>query len=205
MKSFKDYLTESKKIYEFKVKIVGECPKDCASQIKAALAQFHVTGVSAGNRTPIQERHSDFPEHKNVQMSVFDVTTDYPANSVQIRERVATALGVAQSGVKVSTLSEEAEEEINHANDKRTNKAVGGTDYEDSDNSDLVGTKYNMKFLQELGKEKHQGTQYKGINDEILASGAPKPNKEKPGKQVETKTNFKNIFTKQVKLPKGAL
>jgi hypothetical protein len=112
---------------------------------------------------------------------------------------------MAQSGIRVSTLSEEKEEEINHANDKRTNKAVGGTDYEDSDNSDLVGAKYNMKFLQELGKEKHQGTQYKGVNDEILATSAPKPSKEKPGKQVETKTNFKNIFTKQVKLPKGAL
>jgi hypothetical protein len=205
MKSFKDYLTENKKIYEFKVKIVGDCPKDCVAQIKTALAQFHVTGVSAGNRTPIQERHSDFPEHKNVQLTVFDVTTDYPANSVQIRERVATALGMTQSGVKVSTLGEEKEQDINHANDKRTNKAVGGTDYENSDNSDLVGAKYNMKFLQELGKEKHQGTQYKGVNDEILAASAPKPSKEKSVKQVETKTNFKNIFTKQVKLPKGAL
>jgi dissimilatory sulfite reductase (desulfoviridin) alpha/beta subunit len=34
MKSFKDYLTESKKTYDFKVKIAGDCPKDCVKKIK---------------------------------------------------------------------------------------------------------------------------------------------------------------------------
>ena len=55
MKSFKEYLTESKRVYEFKVKIAGNCPKDCASQIKTALSQFHVESCSAGKSTPIQE------------------------------------------------------------------------------------------------------------------------------------------------------
>jgi hypothetical protein len=57
-----------------------------------------------------------------------------------------------------------------------------------------------LNFLQELNREKHTGTQYKGINDEILAAGAPKHVKETPGKQVETKkTKITNLFTKQVK------
>ena len=200
MKSFKEYLTEGKKIYEFKVKIAHDCPKDTVAKLKAALGEFHVTSVSAGKSVPIQERHSEFPEHRNIAMTVFDITTDYPATNKQIQDKIAAVLNLSHASVKVKNLAEEAEDSINHAYDRRTGKAVGGTDYEDEDNQDLVGEKRKLNFLQELTKEKHTGTQYKGINDEILAAGAPKHVKETPGKQVETKTKFKNLFTKQVKV-----
>jgi hypothetical protein len=201
MKSFKEYLTESKKVYEFKIKIAGDCPKNCAAQLKLALTQFHVQSCSEGKSTPIQEHQSEFPEHKNVGMTIFDVCTSYPATTLQVRDMVAERLGIAQANVKVRNLAEEKEYEINHANDKRSGKALLGTDFESTDNQDLVGEEYKMNFLKELSKDKHQGTQVKGFNDEILASSAPKHVKEKPGKQVETKTKFQNIFTKQVKVP----
>jgi len=173
MKSFKEYLTESKKIYEFKVKIAGDCPSDCSSQIKAALAQFHVTSVSAGKRTPIQERHAEFPEHKNVNMTIFDVTTDYPATSLQVHDMVAAHLGMPSNCVKVKNMAEELEHAINHEHDHSTGKALVGTIQTPSDHSDLVGEKHKMNFLQELNKEKHQGEQIKGYNDEILADSVP--------------------------------
>jgi len=200
MKSFKEYLTEGKKIYEFKVKIAHDCPKDTVAKLKAALGEFHVTSVSAGKSVPIQERHSEFPEHRNINMTVFDVTTDYPATNKQIQDKIAAVLGLSHTSVKVKNIAEEREDEINHANDQRSGKAVVGTDYEDEDHQDLVGEKRKLNFLQELTKEKHIGTQVTGYNDELLASGAPKHVKETPGKQVETKTKFKNLFTKQVKV-----
>lgn len=201
MKSFKDYLTESKKVYEFKVKIAGDCPEDCSAQIKGALAQFHVATVSSGKRTPIQERHSEFPEHKNVNMTIFDVKTDYPATSLQVKDLVASSLGLAGSCVKVQNMAEEKEHAINHANDKRTGEAIVGTEYEPSNNQDLVGDEYAMSFLKELNKDKHQGTQVKGYNDELLADGAPAHSKETPGKQVKITTKPVNLFTKQDKVP----
>ena len=200
MKSFKEYLTESKKIYEFKVKVIGECPSDCSKQLKSALSQFKVSSVSAGKRTPIQQNHSDFPEHKNIEMTVFDIATDYPVTSHQVRDLVAVGLGKSLSEVKAMTLKEVEELAINHEHAERTHKALIGTTQEPSNHSDLVDEKHKMSFLQELGKEKHQGTQFKGINDELLADSMPKHTKETPGKQVKTKTDFKNIFTKQVKV-----
>jgi len=173
MKSFKEYLTESKKVYEFKVKIAGECPDDCVEQIKASLAQFHVASVSSGKRTPIQERHSEFPEHKNVNMTVFDVTTHYPANSPQVHNLIASGLGMAANSIKVKTMAEEKEHAINHAHDVKTGQALVGKPQDPSDHSDLVDEKHKMNFLQELSKEKHQGTQYKGYNDSILAPSVP--------------------------------
>jgi hypothetical protein len=202
MKSFKEYLTESKKIYEFKIKIIGECPKDCASQIKSALSQFHVGSVSEGKRTPVQVHHADFPEHKNLEMSIYDVTLDYPATSHQVRDLIAAGLGKALSEVKAMNKAEVEEHDINHANDQRTGKALVGTMQEPSDHSDLHSEKSKMNFLADLAKEsRHQGTQYKGVNDEILAPSAPKHSKETPGKQVKVETKkFANIFTKQVKI-----
>jgi hypothetical protein len=206
MKSFKDYLTESKKVYEFKVKIAGECPKDAAAQIKAALEVFHVGTVSAPRRTPIQENHADFPEHKNIHMTIFDVTTNYPAISPQIRDLVASGLGITLSSVKVKNMKEEEEYIINHANDNLPGEAIIGTDYEPSDNSSLFGEKYNLSFLKELGGEPKKLKQYTGINDNMLAKSAPAHSKETPGKDVKIKTKATNIFTKQIKVPtaKGA-
>ena len=201
MKSFKEYLTESKKIYEFKVKIAADCPKDTVTKIKAALGEFHVSSVSAGKSVPIQERHSEFPEHKNINMTVFDVTTDYPATNKQIQDKLAAVLSLAHTSVKVKNLEEEKEDEINHQHDRRTGKALVGTVQDPSDNSHLVGEKYMMDFLKELNQEKHTGTQYTGVNDEILAKGNPKHDKETPGKQVEIKTKVSNLFNKQVKVP----
>jgi len=163
MKSFKEYLTESKKIYEFKVKIAAECPKDTVAKIKAALGEFHVSSVSAGKSVPIQERHSEFPEHKNINMTVFDVTTDYPATNKQIQDKLAAVLSLTHTSVKVKNLAEEKEDEINHQYDKRTGKAIVGTIQDPSDNSHLVGEKYMMDFLKELNQEKHTGTQYTGM------------------------------------------
>jgi hypothetical protein len=205
MKSFKEYLTESKKIYEFKVKIAADCPKDCAAKIKAALGEFHVATVSGGKSVPIQERHSEFPKHKNISMTVFDVITDYPATNKQIQDKLAAVLSLSHTDVKVKNIAEEKEHEINHQYDQRTGKAIGGTEQEPSDYSELVGEKRVLSFLQELNKDKHQGTEVKGYNDKLLASGAPKHVKETPGKQVKVKNNATNIFTKQVKLPKGVL
>jgi len=207
MKSFKEYLTESKKTYEFKVKIAGDHVTDAAAQIKASLAEFHVAKVSAPRSTPIQERQTEFPEHRNTQMTVYDVTTDYPATSLQLRDRVAAGLGITHNHVKVKSFAEEKEHEINHEHDELTGKALVGTMQEPSNHGDLVNDTYKMNFLKELNREKHQGTQVKGFNDEILAAGAPKHVKETPGKQVKVETKkFANIFTKQVKVPtaKGA-
>jgi hypothetical protein len=205
MKSFKEYLTESKKIYEFKVKIAMDCGKETAQKIKGALGEFHVGSVSAGKSVPIQERHSEFPEHKNISMTVFDVATNYPATNQQIQDKLASVLSLPHNKIKVKNIAEEKEFEINHQHDQRTGKALGGTEQEPSNHQDLVGDKRALSFLQELNREKHQGTEVKGYNDELLAASAPKHVKETSGKQVKVKNNATNIFTKQIKLPKGAL
>lgn len=199
MKSFKEYLIESKQTYDFKVKVADECPDDCADKIKEALAEFTCSSCSKGMTSPIQESHIDFPDHKNVSVTVFEVSLDYPATSEQVRNTVAEALGKTQSCVRVRNPLEEAEQELNHSNDKNTGKALLGADYEKESNQNLVGEKQKASFLKELSKNKNQGTQYKGVNDKILAK---KPPVEKSASAKADKAKAVSpIGSKQVKLP----
>jgi hypothetical protein len=102
--------------------------------------------------------------------------------------------------VLVRTLAEEEEYRINHQYDVDFGEQVIGNDYPESNHQDLVGDKHLMSFLKELSQTKHDGEQVTGYNDQILAKGAPKHVKETPGKQVEVKTKFTNLFDKTTKV-----
>jgi hypothetical protein len=200
MKSFKEYLTESKKTYNFKIKIAHECPEDCAEKIKEALSVYGCESCSSGASMPIQESHFDFPTEKNVKVTAFEVCLNYPTNSREVRAAVSNRLKKAESCVIVRNPAEEAEVLLNHANDEKPSGAVLDKAYDKENNQGLVGDKQVSNFLKELSKEKKSLTQVKGVNEKILAKKAPKHVKETPGQQVEVKNNATNIFTKQVKI-----
>ena len=183
MKSFKDYLTESKKVYEFKVKIAGDCPKDVAKKMKEALSQYSVETCSAGKNTPIQETHQDFPELSNVGLSHFNISLKYPTTSAQVRSAIAEKCGISLSSIRVRTPLEEEEIALNYANQTKTGESVLGKDYEASNNQKIFGDKQISNFLKELSKVKTSGEQYKGVNDELLAKSAPSEKSEGPAKQ----------------------
>jgi len=179
MKSFKEYLLESKQTYDFKIKIAGDCPEDCVTKIKEALSTYKVESCSNGKRTPITEKQIDFPQLENVGVTVFDVTLSYPTTSVQVREAVANKLNIVPANIRVRNDQEEEELALNHEHDELSGESLLEKDLEEVNGQKLVGTKHAMSLLKELGKNKTTGTQYKGTNDKLLAKKAPS---EKPAK-----------------------
>lgn len=200
MKSFKQYLAESKKTYEFKVKVAGETTKDFADMVKTALRPFELVSCSAGKTSPIQERQLDFPEERNTSVTYYDIATAYPATSLQVKDAIAEAARIPHSVIVVRTLAEEEECVLNHKYDTEYGESVLGHDYPASNNQDTVGDKHVMSFLKDLSKTKHTGEQVTGYNDQILAASAPKHTKETPGKQPEIKTKFTNLLSKTTKV-----
>lgn len=187
MKPLKEYMAASKKIYEFKIKVVGE-QKECAvAKLNDAFASFDIISCSAGARSPIQENQIDFPDHKNSNATVFDISLNYPATSLQVRNLVAEALNVTQGEIVIRSTLEQLEYEINHAYDEISDEALLGAPYEKSNNQDCVGEKHTMSLLKELGKTKHAGTIYKKVNEKLLAKKAPveKPVTTKAAKNVK--------------------
>ena len=188
MKSLKAYIIESKQTYEFKVKVAGDCPKDCATKIKQALSQFKVESCSAGKSSPIQETQIDFPEEQNVGVTVFDVCTEYPATSLQVRDKIAEHCSIALSKIKVRNLKEVEEQELNHANDDASGEALLEKPLEEVNGQKLVGDKHVMSLLKELGSHTKKLTQYKGVNEKILAKKTPSEKTVKADKVAPAKS-----------------
>lgn len=201
MKSFKQYLTESKKTYEFKIKLVGDYERDAVQKIKEALSQYNVESCSSGKRAPIQESPIDFPEHNNVNITVFDVNLSYPTTSIQVREAVADKLGITSNCIKVRNLSDIAEEELNHQFDEKSGESMLTKEYEETNNQKLVGSEHAMSLLKELSKIKNCGDQVTGHNDELLAKSVPSEKIEGPASKAAKFNNVSPVGSTKVKLP----
>ena len=206
MKSFKEYLIESKHVYDFKIKIAGDTCPTVIEKIKNGLSQFSVESFSTGKSTPIQETQIDFPDHKNVSVTMYEVVLTYPATSKQVQDIIAEASGLPHSCIKVRTSKELEEETINHMYDTLDKSStLLGSDYEKSNNQHLVGDAQMMTLLKELTKMKHQGEQYKGVNDKLLAKKAPVAKSTTTAKVDKKIGSVSPIGSRQVKLPTAKL
>lgn len=188
MKSFKDYLTESveEKKYSFKIKIAGDLPEHFEDAAKAALQKYQVSSFNKGKTTPIQAKLVDFPTLENLQVTVFDIDLDYPTTSTVLTSYVSEHTGVDPCCIRVRSLKEEEEAELNAQNLMDSNKeALLTQEYTKENNQNLVGDKHVTSFLKELSKasKDYQPTQYKGVNEKILAKSSPK---EKPAPAQKT-------------------
>lgn len=179
MKSFKEYLVESidEKKYTFKLKVAGDIPEHFEDTVKLALDKYKITNFSKGKTTPIQAKLPDFPTLENQPITVFDIELDYPTTSQVLTSYISEHTGVDPCCVKVRSLKEEEEVEVNteHFNDKESS-ALLTQDYQKENNQNLYGDKHISAFLKEISKQnkESQPTQYKGVNEKILAKTAPK-------------------------------
>jgi len=57
MSTFTQYLTESAKQYDYKIKVAGELDKDFANKLETALGKFDVAKLSAGKSYPYRKLH----------------------------------------------------------------------------------------------------------------------------------------------------
>jgi hypothetical protein len=200
MKSFKEYLTESKKVYEFKIKIAGDCPKDCAAKIKEALACYNVESCSAGKSSPITEKQVDFPKLENVGATIFDVVVTYPTTNAQIREAVAKKLKIAMAELRVRSKYEEDELAINHQHDEKTGKHLIGTDYEASNHQNLVGEEHKLSFLKGLSSMSRGLEEVTGTNDQLFAKPAKDKTQDMQPTITEKSGMTSPVGTKHTKL-----
>lgn len=174
MKSFKEYLTESKKTYAFKVKVAGEMQEGFEAELKSALEKFSVVKIGAGKRTPIQETPLDFPELKNKQVTVWDVELNYPTTPQVLENYIADVCKCSLGCIRVRAANEPSEQyQAAMLEPEKESDALLNSDYPKEDNQGLVGEKSKMGLLKDLEKVKHGGEQYTGVNDVLLAKDAP--------------------------------
>ena len=152
MSTFTEYLTESAKSYDYKIKIAGD--------IETALGKFEVSKMSAGKKTPIQSLPLDFPALKNESVTIWDVTTNYPASVRVMKEYIADYMNIAPACVVVRTPgepTEEYQEQIANATKSEYKNKLQDIEYKDAPKvnaEDFHSSKANMSLLKELLKDR---------------------------------------------------
>ncbi len=156
MKSFKEYLTESVKKYDFKIKVAHECDTDSENKLKGLLERFSVSNFKKAGKTPIQELPLDFPTLKNQEVHIYEVTLDYPTTSFELANYISSNMGISEQRLVVRSPNEPAEE-YQQPVEKRDGALLTDSEYKEAtkvNHDDYYGEGYNTKFL-------------KGVNDEL--------------------------------------
>jgi hypothetical protein len=86
MKSFKQYLMESVRTYNYKIKVAGDPGKNWIDMFRLNLQKFDPVKVGEPKKTPIQKEPFGFPQLKNEQVTIFDVEFKYPCTEPMIKQ-----------------------------------------------------------------------------------------------------------------------
>ena len=159
MKTFAEFLIESSKTYEFRVKVACDCSDDHMERFENQLERFGLESISKPKRTPIQEQPAGFASTvKNTEVSIIDVETNYPVAPHQITAMAQEVFGVPES--HVVTVNKNSPEELAREEAADTKEGeyepIVGTDYEDEKQEDVFGDKYNENMLKELETRKYE-------------------------------------------------
>ena len=162
MSTFKQYLTESVKSYDYKIKIAGE-PKDIdTNKLETALGKFELAKLSAGKKTPIQTMPLDFPQLSNESVTIWDVTTNYPATSRELQEYLSTYMNIPQTHIvvrKPNEPTEEYQEQMQVASQSEYKNKLQDIEMSDAPKvnaEEFHSTKANMSLLKELLKDREE-------------------------------------------------
>jgi len=162
MSTFKDYLTESAKSYDYKIKVAGTLADDFASKLESALAKFEVANMSAGKKTPIMTLPLDFPALSNEQVTIFDVTTNYPASSNVMKEYLSDILRIPATHMvvrKPGEPTEQYQDDMQVAKKSEYANKLMDIEYKDAPKvkgEEFHSTKANMGLLKELLKDRQE-------------------------------------------------
>jgi hypothetical protein len=186
MKTFKEYLSESKKVYSFKVKVAGELPENFESQLKERLERCKVVTFEKMATTPVQKVPLDFPNISNAEVTIYDVILEYPITSPEIVREIKD-IGLDEDVFRVRGSGEPSEiDQITLDNELTRTSLLSDPNYSESEkikHKEYFGDDFNKSFLKDLEKSakerKKELGQDKGKPD--VLGNAPKVKQDKSG------------------------
>lgn len=102
MKNFQQYLAESERTYNYRIKFVGDAAPGFLGALEEKLKQFDIVRISRPKTTPIQLNPADFPALENERVTSIDVEFRYPAIEPQIQQ-LAQLLGFNPNNIRMLT------------------------------------------------------------------------------------------------------
>jgi hypothetical protein len=129
MKNFQEYLAESQRTYNYRLKIVGDVEPNFLKALEEKLKQFDPVKISSVKKTPIQLKPADFPAAANESVSSMECEFRYPAIEPQIQQ-IAQLLGLDPNRIRLLTSAHEESLDVEREKIEDQNKdLLTNTDY----------------------------------------------------------------------------
>ncbi|MEI7675108.1 MAG: hypothetical protein WCI60_05270 [bacterium] len=155
MKSFKEHLTESKRTYDFKVKIAGGFAPEQEASMKTLLDKYKVVNFKKSGQTPVQSFPLDFPRLTNTEVNIYEVSVDYPVASHELAHYLSAGLKISEQALVVRNPNEPSER-YQEPGEKREGALLNDNNYSESpnvDSNDYYGSKYNDSLIKTLNND----------------------------------------------------
>lgn len=164
MRTLQEYLTESAKKYDFRIKLAHDVSPEHEAKLRTMLERFSVADFKKIGKTPVQDFPLDFPKLRNREVTVFEVSLDYPTTQFELTEYVSQGLEIAKEGIVVRRPGEPLEE-YQRPTEKREGALLTDPDYKEAGNAkfeDYYGEKYNASFLKSLNDDAKKRREERG-------------------------------------------
>ena len=158
MTNFTQYLAESTKEYNYKIKVVGDLSEDFGKKLEGALAKYEVKSLSKGKKTPIQNTPLDFPGIKNEAVTIFELSTMYPASVFEMHSHISDNMRLQPNRLVVRKPNEPTEQyqaDMAVKTKSEFRSVLQDVEYKDSPKvkaDEIYGDKANQSLLKELLK-----------------------------------------------------
>lgn len=151
MKTFRDFLTESKKTYKFFIRVAGDLPEGFKDKLEMNLQKYELVSLSAGKRTPIQEKPLDFPQLQNMEVTHFEAEVTYPVTSHLLQHYLVDNCVIPHSHMIVRREGEPIESYQEDVKDSDTYESILNTEDMGGESAqESVGDNRVMDLLKEL-------------------------------------------------------
>ena len=164
MKTFKEYLAEAVKTYMARIKVAGELPENFETNLKNYMTKYETVEFKKVASTPVQENQHKFTRLKNVEVSIFDVETQYPVGYQQLESVLQDAFGIAGDHIRVKHPTDPTEIK---PEEKEYEPKLTDAEYKDDTAADkpLYGDEYNMSMFKELMADRKKEETHEGDGD----------------------------------------
>jgi len=154
MKTFKDYLAESKKTYGFRIKVAGPLPEGFEERVKAKMGKYGCGKFEKVATTPIQKTALEFLELSNIEVSIFECECSYPVTPQQIQIDVHESTGTPNTHLRVRNVNDPLEQAqpIEDVSGKALLNDSEMKDAEKIKHKEYFGNDFNASFIKDLAK-----------------------------------------------------
>lgn len=166
MKSLQQYLTESEKTYNFRLRTVANMTSEQLDKLEQHLARYNVDKVTAPKTSIIQKSPAGFGDIGPSAVSTMEISTHLPCTPNVMQEEIAAATGVPIGALRVYNEGEFIDEEEmieEETTDEDGKSVLADADYSEAekvDHKDNFGNEFVANFVKNLPKSE-LATEYK--------------------------------------------